>query len=96
MTIHTYNTYRLLYNSSILSYSMGVCVCATYSLLGTPVYMLYQVCRLWLCGIKLYLYTCVHVVFGVVHKDIYRRLCDGSTKGHACVKAEIQKIKDVC
>ena len=27
-----------------------------------------------------HLYTCVHVVFGVVHKDIYRRLCDGSTK----------------
>ena len=40
------NKYRPLNNSSIqkqFSYSTGVCVCAKYSVLGTPAYLLYFV-----------------------------------------------------
>ena len=37
-----------------------------------------------------------HVVFGVVHKYIYRYLCNRSTKEHVRVEADIPKIKDVC
>ena len=42
-----------------------------------------------------HLYACVHEVFGVVRKYIYKRLCNRSTKGHARVEAEMPKIKDV-